>query len=139
QGVIDRHGADAVGVLASPTATLEELYLLQKWARALGIGNIDHRLRQSDFSDDAHDPVYPSSGLPFIEYDTVDAALLIGSDLRMGAPVLAHRLRKAHRAGALLMAVNPRHYDYRVALAGECVGDPARFVSELAAVAVALA
>ncbi len=139
QGVIDRHGADAVGVLASPTATLEELYLLQKWARALGIGNIDHRLRQSDFSDDAHDPVYPSSGLPFIEYDTVDAALLIGSDLRMEAPLLAHRLRKAHRAGALLMAVNPRHYDYRVALAGECVGDPARFVSELAAVAVALA
>ncbi|MEZ5543098.1 MAG: NADH-quinone oxidoreductase subunit NuoG [Pseudomonadota bacterium] len=45
--VLDAGGAGQVGVLAAPTATLEELVLLQALARGLGIGNIDHRLRQS--------------------------------------------------------------------------------------------
>jgi len=39
-----------LGVLASPTITLEELYLTQKLGRALGSANIDHRLGQLDMS-----------------------------------------------------------------------------------------
>jgi len=49
-----KHGAEAIGALATPHSTLEELYLLQKLTRALGSNNVDHRLRQSDFSADAH-------------------------------------------------------------------------------------
>src|SRR5712671_5043750 len=48
----DGHGAKAVGTLASPQATVEELYLLGKFARGIGSGNVDFRLRQSDFSGD---------------------------------------------------------------------------------------
>ena len=36
--------------LASPNATLEEFYLLQKIMRGLGSPHIDHRLRQIDFA-----------------------------------------------------------------------------------------
>src|SRR6201998_2387819 len=39
------HGGAAAGFLASPMATVEELYLLAQIARGLGSGNIDHRLR----------------------------------------------------------------------------------------------
>src|SRR6185369_12503756 len=35
------HGAEAIGALATPQATLEELYLLGKLARGLGGGNVD--------------------------------------------------------------------------------------------------
>jgi len=53
RNVVAKSGADALGALAAPTATLEEFYLLQKLVRALGSNNVDHRLRQLDFSDDA--------------------------------------------------------------------------------------
>src|SRR5690606_2490604 len=48
--IVKNHGADAVGTLVSPHSTLEEMFLAQKLTRALGSGNVDFRLRQSDFS-----------------------------------------------------------------------------------------
>jgi NADH-quinone oxidoreductase subunit G len=53
---LKRSGA-GTGVLASPTSTLEELYLAGRIVRALGSQDIDHRLRQRDFRDQAADPV----------------------------------------------------------------------------------
>ena len=50
KSVADRHGPEQIGALATPYQTVEELYLLQKLMRGLGSGNVDHRLRQSDFS-----------------------------------------------------------------------------------------
>ena len=64
QKVIAAHGPQSIGALASPTSTVEEFYLLQKLVRALGSGNVDHRLRQRDFSDDAEAPLFPYTGLP---------------------------------------------------------------------------
>src|SRR5690242_11892220 len=46
--VVARHGAEQLGALLSPQQTLEELHLATRLARALGTGNIDHRVRQSD-------------------------------------------------------------------------------------------
>src|SRR5690606_20920068 len=51
------------GVLASSSSTVEELYLLSRIARGLGSNNIDHRLRQQDFRDQAADPAYPGLGM----------------------------------------------------------------------------
>ena len=48
----EQHGASAIGALATPHQTLEELYLLQKLVRGLGSGNVDFRLRQADFTAD---------------------------------------------------------------------------------------
>jgi NADH-quinone oxidoreductase subunit G len=50
--VIASDGIDQVAALATPHSTLEELYLLQKLLRGMGSGNVDFRLRQSDFSAD---------------------------------------------------------------------------------------
>jgi len=42
--------AGQIGALSTPYRPAEELFLLQKLMRGLGSGNVDHRLRQSDFS-----------------------------------------------------------------------------------------
>ncbi len=139
QAVIAKYGAEAVGVLASPNATLEELYLLQKLARGLGIANIDHRLRQGDCSDQDSAPVYPWLGMPLKELDKLGAVLLIGANVRLEQPLVCHRLRKASKAGAAIMAVNPRDFDFLFPVAAKIVTDPAGMVTALAGIAKAVA
>lgn len=135
RAVIDRHGADSVGVLVAPTATLEEMYLAQKLTRGLGIANIDHRLRQGDFSDQDSAPVYPWLGMPLAGLETLNAALLIGSNIRMEQPLAGHRLRKAAQAGAKIMAINPRDFDFRFPVAAKIIADPRAMISALTDVA----
>jgi len=102
-----------LATLTSPSATLEELYLLGKFTRALGSGNIDHRLRQADFRDQLSDPPAPGlGGLSIAQIDALDALLLIGCNLRREAPVLAHRVRKAAKRGAKISFLNPARFDY---------------------------
>lgn len=77
-----RAGGSELNVLASPNATLEEQYLLQKLARGLGSGNIDHRLTQTDFRADQYTPAFPSLGLSVAEFEKLDAGLIVGSNVR---------------------------------------------------------
>ena len=139
QDVIARHGAEAVGFLVSPTATVEELYLAQKLARSLGVANIDHRLRQADFSDQNAAPVFPWLGQALEDLEKVKAALLIGSNPRMEQPLAGHRLRKAALVGGQVMFVNPRDFDFRFPVAAKVIADPAGMVAALAGVAQAVA
>jgi NADH-quinone oxidoreductase subunit G len=133
--VISEHGPDAVGALASPTATVEELYLLQKLARGLGISNIDHRLRQADFSDQDTAPAFPWLGQGLVELEKVKSALLIGSNVRMEQPLAGHRLRKAALNGSRIMFINPRDFEFRFPVAAKINTDPAAMVAVLAGVA----
>ena len=137
--VIARHGADAVGFLVSPSATVEDLYLAQKLARGLGIVNIDHRLRQANFSDQDVAPVFPWLGQELQELEKTRAALLIGSNVRMEQPLAGHRLRKAALTGAQMMLINPRDFDFLFPIAAKVVANPAGMVSSLAGVAQAIA
>jgi len=137
--VIARHGADSVGVLISPTATLEELYLAQKLARGLGIANIDHRLRQADFSDQDTAPVFPWLGQRLADLEKVQSALVIGSNVRMEQPLAGHRLRKAALAGGRIMFVNPIDFDFHFPVAAKTIVSPERMVATLAGIAQALA
>src|SRR5687768_4052629 len=66
----DGGGASGLGTLVSPSATLEEAYLLQRITRFLGSDNIDYRLRQRDFRDQANDPKVPLLGCSIAELDT---------------------------------------------------------------------
>lgn len=93
--ILSSQTAESFGVIASPSSTLEELYLLQKICRALGSNNIDSRLRQSDLSDQDDAPVFPWLGMPIEYMETLNSALLIGSNIRKEQPILNHRLRKA--------------------------------------------
>jgi len=137
--VLTQHGPSQLGALAAPTSTLEEFYLLQKLVRGLGSGNVDHRLRQMDFSDDAIAPSFPSLGRPLCELDQLDAALLIGSHPRKDQPLINMRLRRAVLKGAKVFAINPLHYDHNYKLSGEIVGSPSDMLRALASVARAVA
>jgi NADH-quinone oxidoreductase subunit G len=139
QKVIAAHGPQSIGALASPASTVEEFYLLQKLLRALGSGNVDHRLRQRDFSDDEDAPLFPYIGFPIRALETVDAALLIGSNIRKDQPLLGLRLRKAFLHGAALCAVNPVDYDFSFDLMAKVISDPAAMPAALARIARVLA
>jgi NADH-quinone oxidoreductase subunit G len=109
----------ATGYLASPMATVEELYLLAQIARGLGSSNIDHRLRQLDFRAQENEAAYPHLGLKIAEVEHLEGVLIVGSDLRHEMPLLAHRLRKAAiKGGAQVAFLNPRRFDYMFPVAG---------------------
>ena len=106
---------DQLGVLASASCTLEELYLTQKLGRALGSSHIDHRLGQLDFSHADSCPVMPWLGMQLMDLECLDAALLIGSNIRKDQPIAALRLRKSALKGGQISFINPRlfplHFD----------------------------
>jgi len=130
-------GAGRTGILASPNATVEEAHLLGRLAQHVGSANVDHRLRQQDFSDQDNDPVYPWLGCDIAQLEVSDAILVVGSDLRKETPMIAHRLRKAALRGAKLCFVNNEEYTYYFDVA-EYISDAA-LATQLAGVAVAAA
>ena len=121
KAAVERRGADQIGFLGSPNATLEELYLLARIARALGSPHIDHRLRQLDFRGQEGEPAYPSLGLPITDVEMLEGALIVGSSVRGEMPLLAHRLRKAALKGAKIAFLNPRRFEYLFPIAGYTV------------------
>lgn len=135
--IIRDHGADALAALASPHATVEELYLLQKFVRALGSDNVDFRLRQTDASGGTQGA--PWLGMPIAELDTLQSALVVGSFLRKDHPLFAARLRAAVKAGAQLNVLHGADDDLLVKLANKIVAAPSAWASELAGIAVAAA
>jgi NADH-quinone oxidoreductase subunit G len=110
--VVKQHGATQLGALAAPSSTLEELFLLMRILRGLGSANLDHRLRRTDFRDEANDPLFPSLGCAIAELEQVSSALIVGSNVRKEVPLLAHRLRKAALRGGKISFVNPQRYEY---------------------------
>ncbi len=138
--VLDADGAAALGALASPAATTEEHYLMQGLVRGLGGANVDHRLRQSDFGDDPHEaaPAWPWLGMPLAELERLDAALLVGSNVRKEQPLAGLRLRKAALGGAAVCALNPVDYPFHFDLAHRIVVSPALMERELRGIARSL-
>jgi len=128
-----------LAALISPSSTLEEMYLLQKLMRSLGSGSIDHRLRQGDFSDQDSAPVMPWLGQDIENLENMDAALLIGSNLRKEQPIANHRLRKAAvNNNAQISFINPREFDFNFPLANNITAAQQQLPHELAAVAAAV-
>src|SRR5215471_15923334 len=131
-GEAARASGDSIGVLASPSATLEELYLLNRIARHLGSDNIDTRLRRRDFRDQAADPAVPTLGCGIADVDSRAGVVVIGSNLRMEVPIIAHRLRKAARRGASVAFVNPERYEYHFKTAAYVAAPLDSFAAALA-------
>jgi NADH-quinone oxidoreductase subunit G len=104
--------AEKIGVLASPSATIEEAYLVSRIAEQLGTNNIDHRISRRDFSDEANDPLFPWLGCDIADIEQQEAIVVVGSNLRHEAPILAHRVRKAALAGAEVSFVNSTKHSY---------------------------
>jgi NADH-quinone oxidoreductase subunit G len=95
-----RAAGNGIAALCSPSATVEEGYLLQRLVRHLDGSDIDHRLRRSDFRGQSAEPAVPGLGMPVADVEQCDAIVVVGSDLRREVPLLAHRVRKAALRGA---------------------------------------
>ncbi len=131
--------ATEIAALVSASATLEEQYLTQKLLRGLGSGNIDFRLRQSDFSDQDVAPVMPWLGQTIEQLEQLDAALFIGSNTRKEQPIANLRLRKAAvNNNAQISFLNPRKFVFNYPVANNISVCPQNMVAELAAVAAAV-
>jgi len=94
--------------LASNTATIEELHLMQKLLREIGCENIDHRLNVKDLNNTIH----LKSTIKLIELETIDQALVIGANLRLEQPMINHRLRKAQLSGANITTLNVKNFNF---------------------------
>ena len=133
--VLTATDGDKLGFIASPAATVEEGYLLSQLAKHLGTANIDHRLNRRDISDQGSDPVFEGLACGVDEIEQQGAVLVVGSNVRNEAPIIAHRLRKAALNGAKVSFANSKVYEYFFDTADYMSG--AGLVELLAGVAVA--
>jgi NADH-quinone oxidoreductase subunit G len=135
----EQHGAASIGALATPHQTLEELYLLARLMRGAGSGNVDFRLRQSDFAADAKQRGAPWLGMPIAEVGSLDRVLVIGSTLAKDHPLLAHRLRQAAKRRTELSLINPVDDDLMMRVSHKAIVAPAALPDALAQVVKAAA
>jgi NADH-quinone oxidoreductase subunit G len=132
-------GVEHIAALATPNSTMEELYLLQKVVRGLGSGNVDFRLRQSDFSADDKQINAPWLGMPVAEINSCDRFLIAGSFLRKDHPLLAMRVRQAVKRGAQANIVHSSDDDLLMPVAKKAIVAPSELANMLAQILKALA
>ena len=137
--VVKTHGADAVGTLVSPHATLEEMFLAQQLTRELGSHNVDFRLRQSDFSLDGKRAGSPWLGMKVAELSKLDRVLVVGSFMRKDHPLLAQRLRQSAKRGTQVSLINPVDDDQLIKNTIRAVGLPSQLPQLLGEVVKAVA
>jgi NADH-quinone oxidoreductase subunit G len=128
-------GAAAIGGLASPHQTVEELYLFTKLLRGLGTENIDHRPAQAV---DTQGQGARWLGMPVADLNTLERVLLIGATLRQEQPLVAQRLRQAVKHGAQLNVVHAADDNLLCKVTGKLIIKPSALVDALARIAAAL-
>ncbi len=135
----DAYGGNAVGALASPQSTLEELFLLGKLARGIGSGNVDFRLRQSDFSGDGSLRGAPWLGMKVAAINGLDRVLVVGSTLRKDHPLLAAAISPGVKKGAQFNLINPVDDDLLMRVANKVIVAPSAMPEALGQVLKAAA
>jgi len=135
--IAGRHGGGAIGALASPQATLEELALAARLVRGLGSDNIDYRLRQSDFRGDRAAPRW--LGMPVAGLGELDRVLVVGSFLRNDHPLVAQRLRQAAKRRARVMKLSAVDDDWLMPIARKAIVPPSQLPAALAGIVIAAA
>ena len=136
--ITKQHGAESLGVLVSPNSTMEEGYLIKQLANGLGCGNVDYRLRQTDFRLDGKRVGTPWMGVNIDEIQDLDRILIIGSNLRNEHPLLAQRFRKAVSNGAELSIISPLDNNPLMPIAHKIICTPNDMVNVLAQILKAM-
>ena len=134
--VRDKHGAGAIGALASPHSTLEELHLVQALVRGLGSDNVDHRLRHAEFAK-AEGVRWLGTSIASLTH--LQSVLVVGSNLRKDHPLFAQRIRQAARHGCAVNAINTVAYDWAMPVAEQLLAPASHWAAALAQVAAAVA
>ena len=135
------HGADSIGMLASPHSTLEELYLAASLMRGLGSDNIDYRLRNAEFGE-ANGARW--LGTSIASLSVLQRVLIVGSNLRKDHPLFAQRIRQAVRKGCAVNAVNSLAElnlpdAWAMPIASSLIAAPNAWAQSLADIATAIA
>ena len=130
------HGAKSIGALVSPHSTLEELYLAGELVRGLGSQNIDYRLRNAEF--EAADGVR-WLGCSIASLSDLNAALVVGSNIRKEHPLFAQRVRQATRKGCNVTTINAQAFDLAMPVAHQLITPSAQWAYALSSVAAAIA
>jgi len=128
----------STGWLVSPNSTLEEGHLAARLAKGLKSGNVDHRLRQSDFAGDAVAAGAPWLGMPIADVQSLKGLLVVGSNLRKDHPLLAHRVRFAAEHGAALYTLAAWREDLLCAAAGQFALPPSQWEAALESILAAV-
>jgi NADH-quinone oxidoreductase chain G len=107
QGIIVRHGVQAIAGIGSTRTTNEESYLFQKFLRqVVGTPNVDHH--HGKFAG----PRDPLTGQPWMmtnsiaEIEKASHIVLVASDPYKRQPILNLRIKKAMNQGAKIYIVN---------------------------------
>ncbi len=111
-----KHGGDALGFIASSKCSTEEAYLMQKLARAVyGTNNIDNcsRYCQNPATMGLFRTVgYGGDSGPMEDLHHADCVLIVGSNTAESHPVLATRVKRAHKLhGQVLVVVDPLRHE----------------------------
>ena len=128
-------GPQAIGALAHPISSTEELHLLQKIVRGLGSNQVETRLRQSDIHGSS---TAPWLGMPVAKLSELDRILVIGSFLRKDQPVIAARIRTAAKRGVQVMRIDAGGDDWLIPSIG-ISSAPSAWLNTLSEVALAVA
>jgi len=131
------HGAAAIGALATPHSTLEELSLLQKVVRGIGSENIDFRLRTADATQYAG--FKPWLGMSIAEFAELGNVLVLGSFLRKDHPLLAARLRQSVKGGSKVSILHASDDDLLMPVAHKLICRPSAWLSALTEIMSAVA
>jgi formate dehydrogenase alpha subunit len=116
KSIREKHGPDAIGVLASAKLTNEENYLLSRFARAvIGTNNIDHCARLCHASTVAGLAATLGSGAmtnPMADVLKSRVILVIGSNTTWSHPIQGYLIKRAVKLnGARLIVCDPRRID----------------------------
>jgi formate dehydrogenase major subunit len=115
-GIKSAHGPDAIGLISSSKCTNEENYLMQKLARAVvGTNNIDNcsRYCQAPATTGLFRTVgYGGDSGSIHDIENADLVLIIGSNTAESHPVLATRVKSAHKLrGQKLIVADLREHE----------------------------
>jgi formate dehydrogenase major subunit len=113
--IVERYGADSVGVLGSARATNEENYLAQKFARVvLGTNNVDCCARVCHAPTAAAMKLMLGAGAATNSFDDIEQAraiLVCGTNTTENHPIVGARIKQAALGGAKLIVIDPRRIE----------------------------
>lgn len=136
--IISQSGPDQVAAFASPSASTEACYLLQKWMRSLGVNNLDYRVQQSDFRDQLCQSSRLVNTLTYAELEHQKTILLVGCNLNREVPLAAIRARKAVSNGANIFLMSPTDFSCSYDIKDRWILSSQEIILQLATLLVAI-
>ncbi|MDT0498195.1 formate dehydrogenase subunit alpha [Algiphilus sp. W345] len=112
----DTHGPDSIGFIGSSKASNEEAYLTQKIARLIiGTNSVDNSSRycQNPATKGLFRTVgYGGDAGSIKDIESADLVVLVGSNIGENHPVIASKVKRAHKLrGQKLLVIDPRKHE----------------------------